>query len=59
MVLGEPNHQDGGLVDEVGVELGPAERGGGSVQSGVSKVELGERMSVLTSRPVTSAEIER
>jgi hypothetical protein len=40
MVLGEPNHQDAGLVDEVGVELGPAERGGGCLQSGVSKVEL-------------------
>ena len=42
MVLGETNDQDGGLIDEVGVELGPAERGGGSVQSGVSQVELGD-----------------
>jgi hypothetical protein len=42
MVLGEADDQHGGLIDEVGVELGPAERSGGSVQSGVGQVELGD-----------------
>lgn len=36
------NDQDGGLIDEVGIELGPAEPSGGSLQSGVSQVELGD-----------------
>ena len=38
----ETNDQDGGLIDEVRVELGPAERSGGSVQRTISQVELGD-----------------
>lgn len=42
MVLSETNDEYRGLVDEVGVKLGPAERSGRSAQSGVGKVELGD-----------------
>ena len=33
MVLVEADDRYGGLLDDVGIELGPAERSGGSVRS--------------------------
>jgi len=49
--------QHRGLADEVGTELGVAEAGRRRVQRRVGEIERDTRITVSTSRPVTSAAI--
>ena len=60
MVRGESDDEHGGLVDEVGIEVGVTEPGCWGVQCGLSQVEVGVTfMTVLLLRPVTAAAIAR
>lgn len=57
MVACELLDQDGGLVDELGVELVLAEAGEGCMKCWLGQREVGERAIVAASIPVASAAI--
>jgi hypothetical protein len=57
VVAGEPDDEDGGLVLELGVEVGVAEAGRRGVQAESARSRLAILITVVASRPVTAAPI--